>query len=151
MIPDRLLEKDPHITGAASNYKAMRFKYVNLLVCAANGPVDALVSPPSEHAWQAEPYRRALLKKFPNTADLTSCFSRTGAVRAATKATLEEMVASLTYEPTGGEKDYRRLIIIDDIFHRGITVSAIITHLQQRGLRESCDVNVMCPLWLEGL
>jgi len=99
----------------------MQLKSKGLLVRAVKDRVDVLVSPPSDHAWQPKPYREALLDKFPDAADLTSCFSRTGTMRASTKAAFDEVLASLAYKPTGHQKDYRRVLIVDDTFNRGFS------------------------------
>jgi len=45
--------------------------YVPAVVRAVDAPVDALVSPPTDHAWQAKPYRQALATKFRQAVDLT--------------------------------------------------------------------------------
>lgn len=135
--------------AAASTYRAMLFQYKAQLVGAIEGPLDALLSPPSDHPCQAGAYRVALASTFPDATDLTTRFSREGTERAGRDATLEEVVGSLTYKPTGGEKEFRRIVIVDDTFTRGITASAIITHLRKEGLSENCEVLLVCPLWLD--
>lgn len=134
-------------------YEAMLCKYTRLLSDAVAkaivDPVDALMSPPSDYAWQAEPYREALLARFPQAADLTGCFSRSGEKKAGYKATLADVVSDLTYCHTRHEPDYRRVLIIDDIFNRGVTASAIIEHMRKHGLPEDSEITVVCPQWLE--
>jgi hypothetical protein len=136
-------------TAAAANYKAMLFKYKAQLVGAIEGPVDALLSPPSDHACQAMPYRESVAAKFPGAVDLTNGFFRDGTKRAGQGAPLDQVAASLTYKPTGREKEFRRIVIVDDTFTRGMTAAAIITQLRKHGLPENCEVILACPLWLD--
>jgi hypothetical protein len=82
-------------TAYAESYKAMLFKYKEQLVGTIEGPIDAMLSPPSDHAWQAKPYRECLAAKFPDAVDLTSGFSREGMVRAGRDATLTSIVETV--------------------------------------------------------
>ena len=80
----KILGKDREETEKARTYKRkVDPEYVPMLVNAIEGPVDAVLSPPSDHPWQAEPYRMNLADKFPDAADLTERFSRKGSARAA--------------------------------------------------------------------
>jgi hypothetical protein len=136
-------------TAVAAIYKAMLFKYKAQLVGAIEGPIDALLSPPSDHACQGMPYRESVAAKFPGAIDLTNVIFRDGTKRAGHGATLDQVVASLTYIPTGREKEFRRIVIVDDTFTRGMTAAAIITHLRKHGLPKNCEVVLACPLWLD--
>jgi hypothetical protein len=135
-------------SAGKSDYEGTLSWNKTLLASAVKGDVDALVSPPSDYAWLTEPYRDKLRRKFPTATDLTDHFSREGSVRASKGATLNEVIDSLTYMPTGSEKEYRRILIIDDTFNRGVTASAILTRLKENGLPESCEVMVLCLLWM---
>jgi hypothetical protein len=136
-------------TAIARKYEALLFKYTALLAAAIQGPVDALLSPPSDHAWQAQPYREALAMKFPNAVDLTDNLIRQGTARAGQDATLQQVVDCLSYRPCGREKDFRAIVIVDDTFGGGTTAAAIIIHLRRCGVIENCEIILACPLWLD--
>jgi predicted phosphoribosyltransferase len=145
----RVLGKELEQTAAASQYNRNLSRYKANLTAAIEGPLDALLSPPSDHPWQAEPYRKALANRFRNAVDLTGSFSRSGLARAGTGAKLEDVVASLAYKSTAREKNFQCIAIVDDTFTRGVTVAATVIHLRQHGLSEECHVVVACPLWLD--
>jgi hypothetical protein len=136
-------------TAAAIEYKQNLPKYKAMLAAGIHEPLDALLSPPSDHPWQAEPFRKALANRFSGAVDLTDSFSRSGLVRAGRGATLEEVLNSLRYKPTSGEKNFERIAIVDDTFTQGVTVAATVMHLRRHGLPENCQVIVGCPLWLD--
>jgi hypothetical protein len=146
----KILGKDREETEKARTYKRkVDPEYVPMLVNAIEGPVDAVLSPPSDHPWQAEPYRMNLADKFPDAADLTERFSRNGSARAAKGATLDELTAGLVYEPNGHESEFRALVIVDDTFRTGTTAAAIIAKLEEHGPAEECRVIIAAPLWTD--
>jgi hypothetical protein len=145
----RVLGKDLEQMAVAIQYKQNLPRYKANLAAAIDGPLDAFLSPRSDHPWQAEPYREALANRFRNAVDLTDSFSRSGLARAGTGAKLGDVVASLAYKSTAREKNFQRIAIVDDTFTRGVTVTATVIHLRQHGLPEECHIVVACPLWLD--
>lgn len=59
------------------------------------------------------------------------------------------MLGALSYRPTGQEKDFRRIVIVDDTFTTGTTAAAVVLLLRQHGLPDECEVTFACPLWLD--
>ena len=102
----RAMGMDLEETAAARTYKSKLPLYKQALSDAVGGPVDALLSPPSDHSWQSQPYREALAVRFPNADDLTARFARVGSERAGHDASFEQVMASMIYQPTGREKAY---------------------------------------------
>ena len=145
----KVLNPDPEKTEAAGAYHRNEQQYFEKLAEAVPGPVDAIVSPPSDLAWQAKPYRDAIAAAHPNAIDLTSAFSRTGDARAGRKPCLTEVFESFAYSANGHETEFRRIVIVDDTFTTGTTATAIVTHMRHCGLPETCEVIVACPLWLD--
>ncbi len=146
----KILGKDREETEKARTYKRkVDPEYVPMLVNAIEGPVDAVLSPPSDHPWQAEPYRMNLADKFPDAADLTERFSRKGSARAAKGAILDELTAGLVYEPNGHEGEFRALVIVDDTFRTGTMAAGIIAKLEEHGPAEECRVIIAAPLWTD--
>lgn len=118
---------------------------------AGVGPVDAILSPPSSRPELSNPYRRCISDKQPLACDLTHSFQRAkDAPRAADGATLQKVVDSLAYSPCNKEPSFKRIVIVDDVLKSGVTVAAIVHHLRTIGLPPSCEVFVVCPLWLDG-
>jgi hypothetical protein len=142
------VKADPEDTEAAKNYRRNLDDYCTRLAAAIPEPVDAILSPPSDLPWQAEPYRKAITSKHPRAIDLTEALQRSGPARAGRGASLQEVIKSLTYAASGCEGAFRRLLIVDDTFSVGTTVAAVIELLQAHGLPETCEIIVACPLWL---
>jgi hypothetical protein len=110
---------------------------------------DAIVSPPSNRAWLIEPYRNAIAAVHQEAIDLTDAFSRQGVGCGGKGAPLNELLANLCYNPCGREKDFRRVVIVDDAFNTGTTAAAIATLLRDHGVPEECEIIFACPLWLD--
>jgi hypothetical protein len=140
---------DPEDTEIARAYHRNEQKYLAMLAEAMPGAIDALLSPPSRMAWQAEPYRKAIAAAHPKAADLTEAISRTGNARAGERASFEDVLGGLSYKRTGREKGFRRFVIVDDTFTTGTTAAAIALLLRQHGLPDECEVIFACPMWLD--
>jgi glutamine phosphoribosylpyrophosphate amidotransferase len=100
-------------------------------------------------AWQAGPYRQAVLSKNQKATDLTAQLSRSGNALAGEGAAVQTVAAGLSYAPTGQEGKIRRLVIVDDTFTTGTTITAIVETLRKHGLPAECEIVVACPLWLD--
>jgi len=145
----KALNSDPEKTEAAKNYHRNEQKYFENLAHAVPGPLDAILSPPSDFGWQSEPYRKKVGAKYKDALDLTDAFSRTGLARAGKGASLTEVLMSLSYAPCGKDSEFRQLAIVDDTFTKGTTAAALVLRLREHGLPETCNVIVACPLWLD--
>jgi hypothetical protein len=108
---------------------------------------DTVLSPPSRYK-HAAPYRDAYLNKFHGTVDLTWSFHSAKSVLAGESPSLEDLIGDIEFVSSGNVSTIKTLLIIDDIFSRGRTVAAVLTHLHQAGLPKTCKVEVACPLWL---
>jgi len=142
------INPDPEDTEAARAYHRDKQKYFKMLAEAVPGPIDAIISPPSRMAWQAEPYRAEITAAHTIATDLTTAIARTGNSRAGDGASLEDVLGGLQYQPAGLEKEFQRIAIVDDTFNRGTTAAAVVSLLRQHGLSERCEVIFACPMWL---
>lgn len=120
----KIVKADPEETEVAKAYHRNEKRYYEVLATAVPMEAEAVISPPSRMAWQAEPYRRAILGKNPSATDLTSRLTRTGNTFAGVGATVHAVAAGLNYAPTGQESKIRRLVIVDDTFTTGTTAAA---------------------------
>lgn len=145
----KTINSDPEQTEVARDYHRKEQGYFEMLASAVPGPIDAILSPPSSIASQAEPYRKAIAAQHLNAIDLTDAVSRSGKARAGEGSSCDEVLAGLAYKPCGREKDFRRLIIVDDTFTTGTTAAAVVELLRKHGLLETCEVILACPLWLD--
>lgn len=142
------VNSNPEDTEVARAYHRNEQRYFTMLADAVPGPIDAVISPPSEMAWQAEPYRAQIIAAHSIAIDLTTAIARTGNSRAGEGASLDDMLDGLRYQPTGGEKEFQRVAIVDDTFNSGTTAAAIVSLLRQHGLSDKCEVIFACPMWL---
>lgn len=145
----KLMNPDPEQTEAALTYHRNEQRYCAMLAKAVPGPVDAILSPPSSLAWQAEPYRRAIAAKHAEATDLSASFLRSGDAKASKSASLEDLLDELTFTPSDHEQDFERVVIVDDTFTTGKTAAAVVTLLRHHHLQQSCEVILACPLWLD--
>ncbi len=145
----KLVNSEPEKTEVARAYHRSSQEFFAKLANAVPGPVDAILSPPSDMAWQSEPYRRAIATRFPAAVDLSGAISRGGTARAGKGASLEEILGGLSYRPCGREKDFRRIVIVDDTFTTGTTAAALVSLLHEHGVSKTCEVILACPLWLD--
>ena len=145
----KAVNADPEDTEVARAYHRDEQKYVSMLARAVPGPVDAVLSPPSRMAWQAEPYRHAIAAAHAQPVDLTAALIRSGNARAGEGASFEDVLGGLSYKPSGQEMTFRRMVIVDDTFTTGTTAAAIVVLLQKHGLQDECEVIFACPLWLD--
>lgn len=145
----KAIKADPEDTEVAKAYHRNEKRYFTMLANAVPTSADAVISPPSRMAWQAEPYREAILTRNSNATDLTSRLTRKGTTFAGEGATVPAVAAGLNYIPTGQENKIGRLVIVDDTFTTGTTVAAVVELLRQHGLPSECEIIVACPLWLD--
>lgn len=143
------IHSDPETSETAKAYRRNEGRYQNMLAEKMPSDFDAVVSPPSRMAWQAEPYRQAIRLRNPSAIDLTPQLRRTGRAFAGENATVAEISEQMEYVATGHEGDIRRLIIVDDTFTRGTTAAATVRVLRAYGLPADCEIIVACPLWLD--
>lgn len=145
----KAVKSDPEETEIARSYHRNEKFYFDLLAKAVPHPIDAVISPPSRMPGQAEPYRRAIVAASPKAADLTAAISRRGTSYAGEGASLNNVLSGLRYQPTGQERDFRRIIIVDDTFTTGTTAAAVVLLLRQNGLLKECEAVFACPMWLD--
>ena len=143
------VSSNPEDTEVARAYHRNEQKYFAMLAEAMPRPLDVVISPPSRMAWQAEPYRRAIIAAHPNATDITAAINRTGNSRAGEGASLDDVLGGLRYQPTGSEKEFRRIAIVDDTFKSGTTAAAVVMLLRKHGLSDECEAIFACPMWLD--
>lgn len=135
-------------TAVAMTYRSMLSTFTIRLTSDIQGPVMAIVSPPSRFPFHAEPYRTTILAKFNDAIDLTDRFYRSDDKYSGNDASFDDIFSALSYQGKGDEANITSLLIVDDIFSRGRTAAAIALKLKAAGLPQSCTVTIACPLWL---
>ena len=132
-------------SGVAREYHSMENIYGEMLAAAVAqkaSDFDAVVSPPSSRQ-DADPYRRAVLRRNKLAADLTNNFSRKGEVRVGQDGiTLEQAINEIIYVSDGNESRVRSLLIVDESVASGKTVAALLHHMRNAGLSSECRVTV---------
>lgn len=110
---------------------------------------DSFLRLPSDHEWQAEPYYEAIKARFKNAHDLSVRLTRNSSARSHRNGTTFAQVQS-AYQYTAGndEPQFRSLVLIDDTFQTGNTMSAVIASLKQNNLSDECKIILACPLWI---
>lgn len=91
----KTLNTNAEDTETARTYHRREGGYQQMLADALPTDADAVISPPSRMAWQAEPYRQAIRRKNPSAVDLTPRLTRVGNAFAGGRATVAEVTAQL--------------------------------------------------------
>jgi hypothetical protein len=109
---------------------------------------EALVVPLSSRD-DTSPYLKAILEKQPSLLDLSAGLSRRENLKAGDNRTsLEDMIDSLAYKPTGYESKIKSILIVDETVGTGKTAAAILHHLRASGLAfaDKCRVTIVTAL-----
>ena len=109
-------------------------------------PFDALLVPPTRRFDLVKPYADAVCKRLPGVADLTAVLGRDDAAsfgRARSYAEVQDAIH--LKDPNADLFAVRRLLVIDDVYARGFTVSAIRDLFAKAG-GVADGVVVACPL-----
>jgi hypothetical protein len=105
--------------------------------------------PPSSRPELLIPYRNALLTQHREAIDLSARLAQKNPhVSAGEGASLEDMLAAMTYDRRGDEARLTSLVIVDDVLASGNTSAAVIQLLRDAGLSQECQITLGCPLWL---
>lgn len=134
----------------AQGYRNMAPHYARQLadaIASCGLAFDAVVVAPSQRQ-DVAPYIAEISDRM-GLPDLSAGFARRGNVKAATAASVEEVVAEFGYQPNGAEANIRSLLIVDDSVATGKTISAMLYHLRKAGLSQDCDATVAAPAWIK--
>ncbi len=107
-----------------------------------------MVAPPTRRPAVIAPYQDALIEEFDSrVVDLSASFTRVGndAHAGDDATTAAEVARSLLYTPASHAPSKATLVVVDDIYARGRTSSAIAYKLLASGL-ELTSMLVACPL-----
>ncbi|WP_315827840.1 hypothetical protein [Bradyrhizobium sp. SZCCHNG3015] len=140
---------DPNGLVAQQYLGTLPFTVTQLCHLAKGIPFDAIVSPPTRFTDLILPYRSGVHAQVPDALDLTDRFTRSGNVFSGEDATVDNLLQSLDYRPSGEEPAYRHLAIIDDILRSGTTALTIVRKLREVGLPTDGQVTIICPLFLD--
>jgi hypothetical protein len=81
--------------------------------------------------------------------DLSGAFSKDPSFRAgAACLTKEEAAKHIRFSYEGRLPPVSRVLIVDDVWARGTTVTAVVGHLCAAGLQADLPVTVFAPLWV---
>ena len=143
---------DPSIaTGIEANdyYTELPNFLVSFREWAANKSFDLIAGVPSRRR-DAEPYVAAIRTALMNAQDLTPHIHKLpGAPNAGEIKELFEIFPFFCTTYGGSLCDYSDLLIVDDIFHRGLSASALVLRLEKIGLPQNAKVSIASPLWIQ--
>jgi len=97
----------------------------------------------------ASPYWHAICTARLVGQNISSSFMKTLSVRAAQSDSFEELLRSISLEPSGHRSDIKsatKVLVVDDVLHTGRSVAACITHLRKAGHSTDAEVNVAVVL-----
>jgi hypothetical protein len=113
---------------------------------AALQPFDALLVPPTGRPDLVEPYAVAIRAKLTGTSDLSRIIHRDPGASSGKAASYEQIRCALHLcDPVHELSSVRRLLVIDDVYARGFTASAIHELFATAGGFRG-ELVVACPL-----
>lgn len=154
------LHKVRSITGryvdaiASSNYSCAYYDLLSTYVksyrmWAQSRAFDLIVRPPS-HRHDSEPYAAAVRAACNGASDLSGRFAKVASVRAGNLSSVTELIQHMRCTATRDEVDTcQRIVIIDDVFSKGLSAAAVLQLLYDVGLPANAAVTVCAPLWMK--
>jgi hypothetical protein len=141
-------------SGVLGDY-SMRWAYLSNLPAYCHELVreigsnayDTIISPPSRFPF-TNAYRNAIRPSLSQSVDLSGRIERISESFAGRGADFDQHRKAFRFHPTLEIRSSKSLLIIDDIFWRGVTAAATLFHLRQAGLPHNAKVALACPLWI---
>lgn len=132
---------------AYAYYEALPSALKVLRDWASKERFDVIVRAPSRRH-DAEPFVAAIQLGMRESADdLSSYFSKQDSFRAGAASAAEAAVAAISCAlPSSELDDVREVLVVDDIFSKGYTAAAIVTHLSSSGLHRDARIAVCVAL-----
>lgn len=135
-------------TFTAKQYQKAEPALAAELANTLDGPFQAMFSPPTRRPQLLEPYRQAFTARFPDVSDITSRFRRRDELLAGDKKNSKEAVfANMLYAKNGDEASFRSVVMIDDMYHHGVTAAAVVLHLARAGAPVDGQFCIAAPWW----
>ncbi|MDZ7660066.1 hypothetical protein [Fodinibius sp.] len=108
---------------------------------------DIILRPPSSRE-DAKPYLEKIKEIRPDIKEISDCINRTKGSKSGVGNTFKQYRKSLSYSCESTPNGSIKLLIVDDVFNSGRTVSSILDLLINESF--SLDgVTVACPLLIE--
>ncbi|MDW9788519.1 hypothetical protein GOB29_28740 [Sinorhizobium meliloti] len=131
-------------SNTAEDYRRLLPKLVSSIVAEiekAGIEFDAIVAPPSSRQ-DTEPFKQAVMARWPKARDLSPSFKRHGVAKSADPGDVSAMVKEVVYTPDGKQKDIKSVLIVDESVGEGKTAAAILEHLRAAGLPRDTKVTL---------
>ncbi len=116
--------------------------------CLSGLTFDIVASPPSSHPLLVRPYWDAIRRDHWQVVDISGAFTRRAGVRAALAEDPEEVFRAITMSGQLDAGAAPRVLLIDDVFARGMTTMAMVRHVTAACTQQPSFV-VACPLFLD--
>lgn len=107
----------------------------------------AILAPSSRH--DAEPFFAAVFNAQRNCEDYSPYFAKPSCFRAGEAKALWQAMNAITSSLAKLPHDTQRVLIVDDVYSRGLTAAAIVHRLRtQGGLSLDARITVFTPAWI---
>ena len=82
----------------------------------------------------------------PDAKDLSAYFAKLNAKVAGPLTRPVELIPHMAFTYPGSLEDFESVLMVDDMFGRGVTTGAMLFWLHCRGLKKNAKVSVAVPL-----
>src|ERR1041384_300370 len=135
-----------------SQYEQNRMAYRDAFVGraeTAQPQFDQLVRCPSnrdEVQFYSGPVLQAVQRRNPGALDLSDCFSTDPMFKAGAVTTVQQAFEKIAFDYSGRLEACASVLLIDEVWAKGITTGAVLSHLSRSGLQRQARVTIFVPL-----
>jgi hypothetical protein len=107
---------------------------------------DLIAAAPTSRPDLLSPYFSVVREAFPRAVDVSAKFTKQRSAAATTAKTFGEVYDATVYSGPALPAEMKTVLLVDDVFAKGATVSAMIRRLREAGLDHNTSATVACPL-----
>jgi hypothetical protein len=107
---------------------------------------DLIAAAPTSRPNLLDPYFTVIREAFPNALDVSARFAKRHHAAATTAKTFGEVYDATLYSGPALPAGIRTVLLVDDVFAKGATVTAVIRRLREAGLDHNISTTLACPL-----
>lgn len=82
----------------------------------------------------------------PCAVDISEFFGKKDGFKAGAATSVQQVYDNISFNFDGRLDERTSLLVIDDVWTKGWTVGAVLSHLLDSGLQENAQVTVFAPL-----
>jgi len=127
------VEEEPIAREYKSAVPRLAAELANEVAPLSCEPIQLVVRPPSLRPELQRPYFGAITKALPSVLDISAQFSRIENARTGEQIDTDEIQRDIRFCPSGTLDHYNSIVVVDDVFATGRTVSLVLAAIVEHG------------------